>query len=303
MYILEISYDSKYFIIVFVGTFFIYAVPTFFIYLRLEMKRSKGTLRGERLAFCHIYETIDELKSYLTNERYDHLEKATSSFFNYMKHSEINFSLEVEEMRPPHMGGSVTVKKSANVGNLVKELIADFWWFGLDEKAQLVVNAYDELTSKITGRLNQGAEIDKLISCLSNLMLYEYSKIKKTSIELFSKDENYSIPELGRVCLLDFAHEIGEIAEFKEQAKQNERDLKTLLKNVFAVINGSLTSKNIFVTFTSWYILLIIVFGSSLFTVSKFVSVKLDSTLVVGLFAVPFAGAIAISTAIYSKSK
>lgn len=260
-------------------------------------------MRGEKLAFCHVYNVIRELKAYLTNERLEHLQKAKSDFAIYLKNSEVNFELEVEEMRPPQMGGTIKIKKSTNIGNLLDELYANFWWFDLKEKANSIANAYRQLPSKITRRLNQGVETDKLINLLSNLMLYEYSKIKKTSADEFTTNKECTVTELGRMCLIDFASEISKLDELKEQHERKESNLKDFVKNSFAAIYKCLMSKNILITFISWYLLLIIFFGLSLFIATKLVNIKIDSTLIVGLFTAPFAGATTISTAIFIKSK
>jgi len=299
---LNIRADSDHFMFVMIATMFIYLPFIILTLLKLESKRRKGNLRGEKLAFCHIYKVIHELKAYLTNERLEHLQKAKSDFASYLKNSEVNFELEVEEMRPPQMGGTTTIRKSTNVGNLLDQLYANFWWFDLKEKANSISNAYRQLPSKITRRLNQGVETDKLINILSNLMLYEYSKIKKISADEFTTKES-TITELGRMCLIDFSIEIDKLDELKEQTERKEGNLKAFVKNSFAAIYKCLMNKNILVTFISWYLLLIVFFGLSLFIATKLVNIKLDSTLIVGLFTVPFAGATTISTAIFIKSK
>ena len=303
VFILDVSPTSNVFSIVLFGTMFTYVPSIIWILLTLDDKRMRGMLHGEKLAFCHIYNALRELKAYLTNERFVHLKKAESNFASYLEHSEINFELEVEEMRAAEMGGSTTIKKSTNVGNLVQQLSADFWWFDLQEKADSVVNAYQQLASKIVRRLRQGAEADKLVPFLTNLMLYEYSKIRKTSVEELGTSQDHTVSELGRICLIDFASAIGEPDELKKQGNQTEGDLKARLKSASATISEAFMSEKILVAFSIWYILLIVVFGLSLWIVTKFASVTWDSTLMVGLFTAPFAGAIVISTAIFAKSK
>src|SRR5207302_397881 len=122
---------------------------------------------------------------------------------------------------------NVTIIKPTNVGNVIGDLLSKFWWFELTEPASSVANAYQTLTTKINSRLRQGVEIDKLLPCLSDLLLYEYSKLKKTSKEELTEGKEHTVAEVGKMCLFDFASEMKEIEQLSENEKQKETKIRS----------------------------------------------------------------------------
>jgi len=162
----------------------------------------------------------------------------------------------------------------------------------------MISSAFETFESKIIERINQGIEIDKVNHILNLLAIYEYSIIRKPTEVVLASSIN--IVERGESFLTNFAQEVSNISSIPLQdTVKNRRTISEILN---IAESKYLKNPNLIICFLSWYLFLSVLFiPISLFLIGV-ISIKIDSTIIIGILSAPFAAAALVATAVFTKA-
>ena len=112
-----------------------------------------------------------------------------------------------------------------------------------------------------------------------------------------------SIPQLGDEFLLQFAAEASTLSPLVQQRTERpDKAIESASRSLRLKLSGVLAHENPLTCFIGWYLLLLLVFSAPLLVVAVLL-MPIDSTILIGVLSAPFAGAIAMTTAVYTKKQ
>ena len=189
----------------------------------------------------------------------------------------------------------------AGVSALIGALADSLFWFKLDDSARLVAEGYARFNSAVLGRVRQRIEIERIELILTHLSLYEYSRIEKHSKQEIG-NARASISNVGKDCLFDFARALTKLPDLPKTSPSNAIQSRTTPSQTVATkTRALLRHENPLVCFLTWFLVFSLVFAPIVTLILKLLSMSLDSTILIGIISVPFAGAVAIAAAIHTK--
>jgi len=252
-------------------------------------KREKRFLSKKKLAFCYLYSACKEIKNYNVNENEEHIKNAKKHLHNYLLLSDLTFS---ESAPIPDM-----VINDSPIFVKAQILEKKYSWFLISEGTKRILNAFETLEFKIVDRLHLSKELSIALPPLNSLCLFEFLK--------FSKEEqifDMSKEEAGLIFLMDFVQKLEEIEPLKYLKEESEKKKKGIQKLSFWMKN-IFYGPNIISCFLAWLILLTILSTPSIISVTNYCGIKIDSTIIVALIGIPFAGAVTFATYFSSRKE
>ncbi|WP_127140954.1 hypothetical protein [Flagellimonas marinaquae] len=251
------------------------------VYEYWSKKESKKALAKKYLPFCYIFSLRKELKDYLISGD----ERQLSNSDKYL------------EKAIQHFGEMKYDKLPVSVANIETRLVKKFDWIEFSDLTNKILKAFSQVKDKLGKRINERKEIEKIISPIDFLIAYEFTHIKPDSTNV----PNNKLEGLRKKYMEMFADEVNNMNDLVVPTQDTLKPKKRL-RTTFQIFIKALMSSNIFILFFSWYIFLLLIFWIvGYFTVNYF-DMVFDSTIIATLLGAPFAGAIALSTAIYSKN-
>lgn len=254
----------------------------FLLIFVINKKKKKNILnkviRSEYLNFCYTFLIRKEINNYLINERSQHLEKCEKFIKKIIKRHSL---FTINDM---------------NIVILYDNIIKQFNWFKITSQTTETINAIASLEKKILNRIRAKSDIESLKNIFDYLTLYEFSLIKPNELT----SEGKPLGEKKDVYFYLFSVELNKLNDVILEIKNN-LSIKSMVSKWFSVISLSLRSNNLFISFISWILLLLVVFLTISFMLMTATNIKFDSTIMVGIITVPFIGAITFATAIYTR--
>jgi hypothetical protein len=173
-------------------------------------------------------------------------------------------------------------------------------WFVLSERTDLILGAFSHFRSQLIERISQGIELDSILIALEPLYLYEFSRGKRESQTTLASS-SVDLQKLSDVFLYQFAQRMHSLTPLpKQESATAAKLIDSAYKKLWTKLALLLAHENPLACFLSWYLLLLLVFSLPLL-ISIILVMRIDSTIIIGLFSAPFAGAIAITTTVYTK--
>ena len=252
-----------------------------------EKTMAKGS-SIKNIPFCYLYKTIEELSTYIVNERIEHLDTARKNLDKYLEKGEFMTGFEKND--------------EYSISRLMGYLENKYSWINYTEEARNIGMVFQNFESKIKRRLEQEKEVEATRDALENLLLYEFLKTNSKAIKGI-ESENKTIHELKNEYILKFAKTV----ETLEKIKDIESNDKNPNRSFFSVITDKLSrafdGEVLVVTFISWYILIFLLLSGSLYLSITYFGIELDSKILIGGLTTPFLGATTITVGILSKNK
>lgn len=249
-----------------------------------DIRDTKKALRNKYLPFCYVYTLRKEIKSYLINDNLAHLENTVEYFNNVMK------TMTIYNAETGSKGFFVNLVK------LRTELKNQFSWIDFSADSNQIIDSFLKIESRITRRLKQKIELEKILPLIDLITLYEFSKIKPDELN----QNGIQLSNCRDGFLIEFAKEINSLDEIENL---NDLDKNTIHKIKLAslTIANLFISSNILVLFLSWLVLLSILFIMLTMILITSIKLNIDSTIFIGILTAPFLGAITLAATIYNK--
>jgi hypothetical protein len=269
---------------------------------RISEREKNKKIPANSMAFCHLYMAMRELRAYLVNQRKPHLADTSKHLRLYLYWSDTYVSTTALMKYLP----SVTKDRAAisvSLSNLINVLRENYPWFRMTDDTTQISKAFGDFSARLLERIEQGIEIDKVLQCLGSLLAYEYS-ILKTPFESKAVGSGLSLAEFGNTMLCDFANSVLAMSSLqRSNVAAQKSTVAGALQSISHSLNGVLNHPNILICSIGWYAFLSILFiPTSLLIIKGFLHIAMDSTIVIGIITTPFIAAIAVSTAIYTRS-
>ena len=169
--------------------------------------------------FCYYYSIRSEIKSFLSNDKFEHLVKSIKYFkkgFNFLKYFKTNDQSNKEI--------------NIDLLKLVEEAKVKYDWFQLTESTSSIIKAIQEAPQKIVERLKHHIEVELLIPSIDFLILYEFSKIRPLTGSVYNKN----ITDFKNQYLESFAYEVNNLSKIEPVAKdkiKSKIDIKRIINN------------------------------------------------------------------------
>lgn len=252
-----------------------------------DIKTDRKSLRSRLLPFANAYSIRKELKSYLINEDPQHIRKCKAHFKKLLQNV-TSFSFPKSE----------NDRTYTTITKISKEIKEQFSWIEFIPEANLILSALNSFENKILERINQEVELDKVLQVVDFLVLYEFSKIKKSEVDPSGR----MVGEMQNDYMKLFAFHLDTLS-YIDSNSENFIDKQSRFKTFVNSISGFFASSNIVVMFISWLILISILLLTISSIIIKVFNLSVDSTMSIGLITTPFIGAITIVVTLYTKSK
>jgi len=250
-----------------------------------RFKNEESIFRDSKISFCYLFRSFSLLEKYAESNIKDQLKEGKKSFEGYQFETHLKNKLEIEFLEGAN-------EKKIDILKFSQKYTNKYFWFQLDNQSKKILESLKSTNEKIANRINEGFEIDIVLPILKNLLLFEYSTLnaEKTFV-------NGLVGDFSEDLLLDYVSELDKVSLPKREAKKKAKRTDSLKLS----ISGLFLNKNILISFISWFVILLFVFGAALILAQQYFSIPMDSKILIGLISAPFAGAIAISVALYTK--
>jgi hypothetical protein len=253
----------------------------------LKFDRHEKKFGKNKLAFCWLFNCIEQINFYLYNANISHLVKANIYFKEYLEVSEFNF--EYYAKRTQSGGGESKVLEGKYIAYFLEEIKNKYEWIKFSDETFFIIDTLGKLDSKITVRITKGVEINEVVNILLRLMLFEKSKFRPPFQYLESKKLDYKKSY--------FDSYVGLLSKLPELI---DKDF-TLPLNVKGRFNKLLFSENIISNFLTWYLIFQIVLVVVIVPIIVIYQIRIDSTLIVGTTTTPFLVAAGLIGITYKK--
>ena len=242
------------------------------------------------IPLCYLYNTVEEIKTFIVNERTVHIETAHKSIIEYFKEGEFIISYDP------------TKKKGLLISKRIENLMKNYTWFEINNSTSIVVKAISNFKEKIINRIEQKKDLEKIIPFLEDLLIYELLKTKSRLVNNKIENEE-SRNELMKTYILSFSKSINQLDKIElvpelKKKRWSNKIIYSLRKAIDLFSSG-----NILVLFISWYLLFFLIFSFSLLIGIYTLNIELDSKILIGAFTAPFLGAITITATIFKSKK
>lgn len=252
-----------------------------------QNKDKKRAVSHLFMTFCYVFRVRKDVKSFLINDNPSHLEKCLK-FFNKVSRPISRFRASNEDSTT-----YVPLKK------LKKQMEEQLPWIKFDQKAIDMIDALSTIDTKITERLKQRVELDKIMTSLDLLTLYEFSKLKPEQ----EVESGVKIEERRQVYLEEFANNLSGLTAVEAKGASEDKRKRGKAKSFFQRLSNLFTNSHIVLMFISWVVLMAILFVLPTYLIIDSLNITIDSTLLIGLISAPFLMATTFTAAIYSKNK
>jgi hypothetical protein len=260
--------------------------------------RKSRTIPYSEMPFCLLYSSAKEIRAYQVNRRKQHLQSAEKMLNIYFETCEINLSTAQIKDNLVIKSGLIPQKLIST--QLVGLLKSAHTWFILADQTNSVLEAFANFKSHLVERVSQGIELDRVLFALEPLYLYEFARGKRESQHTLVTS-SVSLSDLSGTFLSQYAHFMNTISALpKQETTKPQKIIDSINKKIWAKLTFLLAHENPLACFLSWYLILLVIFSLPLL-IGFALFMPLNSTIVIGIFSAPFAGAIAITTAVYSK--
>lgn len=266
-----------------------------FIMTKIEKKtnnlESKRSLKTRHLRFAYLYKTIKELNIFLINERIEHSEISESYLRKYFAINFVNYDLKLSND-----------DKTIDLPKTLIKIQESNAWLEFTNDSNQIINAFANKENLFI-RINQRTEIDTLILILQDILCYEYVLLHKEKIEQNDsiKEDSFSI---RMKFLLNASQKILELPTIENLTSNSEKTTSVnRLKIFFIKIGEFFTHENFFITFISWFLLLTLIFILSIFIGIRAFSIKIDTTIYIGVVSGIILGSITVAATLHSKKK
>ena len=263
------------------GLLLIVLIPLFY-----WKSKTKKFIDSYLTIFCYSYLLQKELKSYLINENDIHLDNVVDHF----KRVTNNFmTLYVDDK-----SGSMS---SIKIKDLNKAINTQADVLELSSKSKQNVEVLLTLEEKVGMRLKKKVEIAKVLPLTQLLALYHFAKIKP---EVICPDGE----KLRQKKIIFFNEFITELKKLDPlEISLDETARKSLMTKMVDKISSYFINSNIIGLFISWFILFMLLFFLLALILINIFSLKLDSTIFIGILTAPFLGAITMVGIITNQKK
>jgi len=267
--ILGISFDSYLFKYSW-GIGFISSILLALLIVFKAKEEEEKVKNNKYFDYYFIYLTVEELKKYLISNRKEHISLASQYYKVYINDSTFinrifwlyrNFDLDDDQ-----------------------ESI--FNWIKLDKKTNEVLKELLKLGSYTLKKIQTREDYNLVISILEKITEYEYHVLKVN----FSSE--FSIMSQ----LLEIADDLKNLKPSQRNNSPQQQQTLSISKKILSVTENLLTNKNIFISFSSWLIILQIVTLIIALAWTTIYKIDIDSKIIVGIFGTSILGAITFST-------
>jgi hypothetical protein len=161
-------------------------------------------------------------------------------------------------------------------------------WFRLHPTTAKIVNAFNTLPLKVTGRIEDKKDLAAVIAALEELEAYLFSTIPELSDSDLGKGED--IKSLGENSLVKFAEVLEPLPPYSPEPRplRNKERVQFKFATFVAWVFGLFAHENLLLKFVAWWFLVQMLVGSFMVIIwHYFPNLKLDSTLVSLLIGTP----------------
>lgn len=160
-------------------------------------------------------------------------------------------------------------------------------WFKLEQSTSKIVNAFNALAAKITGRMKDKKDLLSVANALKELTVFLYAAIPEISSD---SEKKKKLDVLSERSLVRFAEIIQELPPYvPERRKLGQKEKATVkIADMLAWVAGLFAHENPLLKFILWWTLVQGLVLASVIAASHYVSsLKFDSTLVSLIIGTP----------------
>lgn len=251
-------------------------------WFRRHVQNLRTKLSEEKYAFCVLFECITKLSYYDYSSDGKLLKTSTNLLRRYLNNSEFHFEYYLR--RPSRLIDEHFILEGQYIADFLSEVDEKYEWIEITENTKKTLNTLLSIEEKIQSRIKKGVEIHSVIQLLLNLALYEKTKFRPFFTPGGQKEPVVLKQEyfFGFISLLDNLSKI-----------DSEKGTRAIW-NIRARLTELIYSDSIF---TAFFARLIIFQSAILIIISPLMylySLKMDTTILVGIVATPFAAAAAL---------
>jgi hypothetical protein len=274
-------------------------------------RKVKDNLGKASMRFALCYAIVHEIDRFAKNRLSKHIERATdywmqfgpllTQMLNPLTEGRSHQSMNVTFLASPDLDEEASAKLIArgfiptsgfvryrSMFPQIDMLRQKHTWFKLDTTSARILNAFNSLPLKITGRLKDKKDLSSVAAILTNVAAYLYTTIPEiSSTELHGTAE---ITNLGEQSLIRFTDELETLSVYDPEPTPLEGKEKVKSKFVIAVawIAGLFSHDNLLFKFSAWLVLSLALVIVALSTAWHYdPGLKLDSTLISLIVATP----------------
>jgi len=241
----------------------------------------------------HAHSIVHEIRRYRTNQLNRHIDAAvmyldkTATTLFRAAHVEMAESLYADEYwRTESVRAARTSLGSMFVGNVPK-------WFRLRPETETILQGCQEIIPKLRDRLKDRKDLGAVEAALFDLTAYQYTEIPE-----LSDTQSETRFEAGTESLIRFAQSVIALPPYRSEPMAATPEEKMSRRLLLATQKLSLpfTDSNVLIAFCAWLILMSILFWGGFYIASRFVAIKMDSTIMATLIGGPIATAVTGAT-------
>lgn len=261
-----------------------------------DEKNKRELLSEPQIRFACCYSIVDEISKYRTNGLQKHMDAA---FGNWRR-----LRSRLPQILRPFGGLYPPSHEARRFGSRndeawtkgqififypeIEVLKGYFSWFRLEAQTEAIIGAFYALPAKIQDRIHDKKDLDVVVSCLTELSGYLYSRIP----DVPSQEGNVSLAEFASRSLQSLVEQLIELPVYSTETKatsQPKEFWKTLVL-MSSKITVPFAHSNIFLCFLAWYILtLVLTLGALKITLHFLPGMRVDSVLVSVIVGGPLA--------------
>lgn len=261
--------------------------------LAITAEEKKSWLSPAQMRFAYCYSIVHEIRRYRTNQLNRHIDAAvmyldkTATTLFRAAHVEMAESLYADEYwRTESVRAARTSLGSMFVGNVPK-------WFRLRPETETILQGCQEIIPKLRDRLKDRKDLGAVEAALFDLTAYQYTEIPE-----LSDTQSETRFEAGTESLIRFAQSVIALPPYRSEPMAATPEEKMSRRLLLATQKLSLpfTDSNVLIAFCAWLILMSILFWGGFYIASRFVAIKMDSTIMATLIGGPIATAVTGAT-------
>ena len=266
------------------------SVLLFYIWVKILNKIEMKTVGKKRfiknLPFCYLYQSVEDLKTFMVNERIIHLKSASENLNKYLFKSELytyNRQLRGETY------------------DVLNVLRVNHSWIDISDTSFQIAKSFQNISPKIIRRINQNHEIEEIKVVLEKLLVYELLKTGTKSLKNTVTKLEISLSDLKQDFLQFFLEEMEKLEEIKLSQQVNKNPKWFRFNNFLLLMSNSFKSKNLIQVFLSWLFLVFVLISIALYIGTNVFDIPIDSKILIGAITTPFLCAITLTVSINKK--
>jgi hypothetical protein len=276
---------------VFAVVSFVFAFLLSIIETKFTDMENKKSIKVRHRRFAYLFKAIKELKVYIINDRFEHSEVSASYLRKYFSTNFVNYELKISNE-----------DKTINLPKTLINIQKKNSWLQFTDDSNEIIHAFAN-TEKLFARINQKTEIEIVVEILNDILCYEYILIHKEKIDKNYEQHGGSL--IVRKKFLTTASQRILNLPIIEQSKSDSQKPTSInrVKSFFLKTGEYFINENFVVTFISWFILLTLIFILAIFIGIRAFSIKIDTTLYIGVVSGIILGSITVAATLHSKKK